>query len=265
LGDGLAANTCGLEASLKKIQDWQNQFDADIYNVSKDTGVPAYLMKNIFSRESQFWPGIYKTLNESGLGQLTDNGADTILLWNPSFYEQFCPLVLSGDTCKTSFTKLNSENQRMLRGALVVKVNADCEDCVQGIDLSKASFSINVFAQTLLANCEQTGRIIYNTTERMPGSLTTYADLWRFTLVNYNGGAGCLANAINQAWTAREPLDWQHVSGHLDEACQGTIPYVEDVTEMELAAPTATPWQLIPTAVPPPQSTPQPDPNNFQG
>jgi hypothetical protein len=265
LGDGMAANECGLDSSEQQIKQWQNQFDNDIFSVSRDTGVPAYLMKNIFERESQFWPGIYKTLNESGLGQMTDNGADTILLWNTSFYAQFCPFVLSKDTCAKSFNQLDSESQRMLRGALVVKVNADCADCVQGIDLTKANFSINVFAKTLLANCDQTGQIIYNVTEHMPGSLTTYGDLWRFTLVNYNGGAGCLSNAITMTWNAGEELTWDDVSGHFDEACQGSIKYVENVTEMQKAQPTPTPWQLLPTATPPPESTPQPDPNSFRG
>lgn len=267
LQDKNTANTCGLEVSMRKAQDWQNQFDSDIYKVSRDTGVPAYMMKNIFRRESQFWPGIYKTMNESGLGQMTDNGADTILLWNPSFYEQFCPLVLSTETCQTSFSKLNEDHQRMLRGALVVKVNADCKDCMHGIDLTKASFSIKVFADTLLANCEQTGRIIYNITQHMPGSLTSYQDLWRFTLVNYNAGAGCLANAISRAWGVQEPLDWEHISSHLDENCQGAIPYVEDVTELSSALPTPTPWYSVPTRTPPPSGkvTPQPDAKNFGG
>ncbi len=65
-----------------------------IINAANDTGVPAQLLKNLFARESQFWPGIFKAVSDSGLGQLTENGADTTLLWNPSFYSQYCPLVL---------------------------------------------------------------------------------------------------------------------------------------------------------------------------
>jgi hypothetical protein len=50
---------------------------------SANTGIPARLLKNVFSRESQIWPGIYRTYRETGLGQMTENGADTVLLWNP--------------------------------------------------------------------------------------------------------------------------------------------------------------------------------------
>jgi hypothetical protein len=290
LGGGNAANACGVDASRQTIQDWQNQFDTDIYNVAKDTGVPAFLLKNIFNRESQFWPGIYQKLNESGLGQMTDNGADTILLWNSSFYDQFCPLVLSKDTCQKRYNQdpgqvdadpsrdaLTDDEKSMLRGALVMKTNADCPTCQNGIDLSKASFSINVFAQSLLANCQQTGQIIYNTTQKMPGTIMTYQDLWRLTLVNYNAGSGCLATAISKTNSAKEPLDWEHVSANLEEACQGAIPYVQDVTELEAVNPTPTPWTFAPTATPPPpdtnqgttpepnQQTPEPNPDNFGG
>jgi len=88
------ANQCGLEAAREIINEWQNQFDSEIILVAAETGVPAQLMKNIFSRESQFWPGFSATYQEAGLGHLSDLGADTILLWNPSFFSQFCPLVL---------------------------------------------------------------------------------------------------------------------------------------------------------------------------
>jgi hypothetical protein len=74
------ASTCGVEAARPKLLEWQNRFDAEIMRVSEDTGVPARLLKNVFARESQIWPGIYKTYKEAGLGQLTSNGADTVLL-----------------------------------------------------------------------------------------------------------------------------------------------------------------------------------------
>ncbi|HEX7394967.1 MAG TPA: hypothetical protein VF313_08595, partial [Anaerolineaceae bacterium] len=74
------ANECGLNAALPLVIDWQNRFDSQIFQVSKDTGIPAQLLKNVFGRESQFWPGLYGSINEVGLGQLTDKGADTLLL-----------------------------------------------------------------------------------------------------------------------------------------------------------------------------------------
>jgi hypothetical protein len=235
---------------LPQVQEWQNRFDAEIVQVARDTGVPAQLMKNIFSRESQFWPGIYKTYREAGLGQMTDYGADTLLLWNPSFFQQFCPLVLSDENCDTRFDAMSSQNQRLLRGALVQKFNATCPSCSGGIDLSQANFSVGLFAESLLAHCRQTAQIIMNTTQRYPGEVSSYADLWRFTLVNYNAGAGCLMDAVNATWGMSEPLDWTHVSARLGPVCQPAIGYVDQISQMPGAQPTPAPWQVQPTPTP---------------
>ena len=87
------ANECGVEKAATAVTAWQNQFDEQIFQTSQDTGIPGQLIKNIFARESQLWPGIYQNFKEAGLGQLTEDGADAALLWNPDFYTQFCPLV----------------------------------------------------------------------------------------------------------------------------------------------------------------------------
>ena len=125
-----------------------------------------------------------------GLGQLTENGADTTLLWNPSFY---CPVLPTGAVCTgmlEGYLHLKADDQQLLREALVSSVNATCDNCALGIDLSRADFSIGVFAHTLLASCEQTGQVIYNTVGQSPGAVASYEDLWKFTLVDYNAGAG---------------------------------------------------------------------------
>jgi hypothetical protein len=242
-----ANNQCGVKGALASVMDWQNRFDNEIMKVAGQTGVPAQLMKNVFARESQLWPGIYTTYKEAGLGQLTENGADTILLWNPDFFSQFCPLVLNKDVCSLGFGNLNSDEQSTLRGALVRNVNASCPDCQGGIDLTQANFSVRVFAQGLEANCQQVGRILTNTTLVLPGQTTSYVDLWRFTLVNYNAGPGCLANAVQAAYGNSEPLDWEHVSSHLDPVCQSAIDYVNYISTSGGPSPTATPTQVIPT------------------
>ena len=261
--DGIA-NQCGLEAARPAINQWQNQFNSEIIKVAQETGVPAQLMKNIFSRESQFWPGFAANYNEAGLGHLSDLGADTVLLWNPSFFSQFCPLVLDTTVCQKGFGNLDLAQQEMLRGALVQKVNAACPECPMGIDLSQANFSISIFARSLLANCEQVGQIIFNATRQEAGIVSTYEDLWRFTLINYNAGSGCLANAIQEATNRRVPLTWENVIQYLETGvCRNSIDYVEDIAYMP-GAPTATPvpTQIGPTPTLPlvtstPTSTPQ--------
>ncbi|HEX8991280.1 MAG TPA: hypothetical protein VF784_06345 [Anaerolineales bacterium] len=228
---GGTANTCGQQVARSAADAWQNQFDTLIMRASSDTGVPAQLLKNLFARESQFWPGVFRAVSDVGLGQLTDNGADTTLLWNPSFYTQYCPLVLSAQTCSQGYLHLKPEEQLLLRQALVSSVNASCDNCALGIDLSRADFSIGVFAHTLLADCEQTGQVVYNTVQQSPGQVASYEDLWKFTLVDYNAGPGCLSLALNDAWTLDHKLTWDAVSSHFTDVCAPARNYVNDISQ----------------------------------
>jgi hypothetical protein len=83
------ADACGLEAARPVVETWQNQFDARIIQAAQDSGIPGQLMKNLFAQESQFWPGVFRVPYEFGLGQITDKGTDTILMWNAEFFNQF--------------------------------------------------------------------------------------------------------------------------------------------------------------------------------
>ena len=252
------ANQCGLDASRTLINQWQNQFNNEIIQEAAETGVPAQLLKNIFSRESQFWPGFSDECDEAGFGHLSDLGADTVLLWNPNFFTQFCPLVLDTTRCQMGFGNLDIAEQEMLRGALVQEVNAACPDCPQGIDLRQANFSINIFARSLLANCEQVGQIIYNQTQLLAGEVSSYVDLWRFTLVNYNAGPGCLSNAIEHTLASNYPLTWENLMLFLEPgSCQASIEYVEDIAFMPETT-TSEQTSLPPDIPPAPTATPMP-------
>ncbi|HEY2980876.1 MAG TPA: hypothetical protein VGJ22_06825 [Anaerolineales bacterium] len=228
---GGGVNTCGLEASRPVVVEWQNRFDSLIFNTSQASGVPARLLKNLFARESQFWPGIFRATGDVGLGQLTENGADTTMIWNPSFFNQFCPLVLPSEDCGKGYFHLDEDQQLLLRQGLISSVNATCSDCPLGLDLTQADFSVNVFAHTLLANCEQAGRVVRNLTGTAPGDTASYEDLWKFTLVNYNAGPGCLGDAIEGALGQGRALTWPDVSSFLPEACAAAIDYVNDISQ----------------------------------
>src|SRR5215216_1228271 len=228
-----SATNCGMEVARQAVREWQNQFDEIILNVARDTGVPAYLLKNLFANESQFWPGA-RPKSDIGLGQLTEHGADTTLLWNPPFFYQFCPLVMDSAECSKGYLHLSDEQQQYVRLALIDAVNANCENCPLRIDLDRANFSIGVFAHTMLANCEQAGQQVENVTGEMAGNAASYEDLWKFTLVNYNAGPGCLGNAleatVGQETPEAQELTWGNVSSHLEPACQGAINYVNDIS-----------------------------------
>jgi hypothetical protein len=228
---GGGVNQCGLEKARDAVNEWQNRFDTLILTTAQETGVPARLLKNLFARESQFWPGIFQAAADVGLGQLTEDGADTTLFWNPSFYEQFCPIVLPSKRCGKGYIHLKAEEKILLRQSLVASVNATCQDCPLGLDLTQADFSITVFAHTLIANCEQTGQVVHNYTAKTPGAVASFEDLWKFTLVNYNAGPTCLADAISGAQGNNLEITWENISPHLSKACQGAIDYVNDISK----------------------------------
>lgn len=225
------ADACGLSKARPLVDLWQNQFDNRIIDVAKDTSLPAQALKNVFAQESQFWPGVFRVPQEFGLGQITDMGADTVLLWNEDFYDSFCPLILSENVCSKGYLRLEDDEQALLRGALAVEANSDCLECPSGVDLVHTDLSVMLFAQGILANCDQVGQTIYNATNKIPGAVSSYEDLWRFTLANYNGGAGCLAFGVFSTWALREPMDWAHVSSHFTQPCQGVIAYVDSIAQ----------------------------------
>jgi hypothetical protein len=235
LPDG-GASTCGMEAAREAVTAWQNQFDGLILSVAQDTGVPAHLLKNLFAIESQFWPG-RSGRNDIGLGQLTEKGADTVLLWNPPFFYQFCPLVMDSAECSKGYLHLTEEQREYLRQMLIVEVDATCAECPLGINLDRANFGIGVFAHAMLANCEQAGQLVKNVTGEQAGNSASYEDLWKFTLVNYHAGPGCLGNALDATYgedlEEEQELTWENVSSHLEPACQTAINYVESISRTQ--------------------------------
>ena len=225
-------NQCGLEKSREQVIQWQNSFDELILSTAQETGVPARLLKNLFARESQFWPGSYQVAGDTGLGQLTENGADLTLFWNPSFYNQFCASATPGIECGKGYMHLTDEERQILRLALVASVNAKCENCPLGIDLARADFSVGVFANSMIASCKQAGQVITNYTSKSPGEVASYEDLWKFSLVNYNAGGGCLAEVITRSLgEGNTILTWENTSPFISGACAGAVDYVNDISK----------------------------------
>ena len=225
------ASSCGSEAARELVREWQNQFDEKIYSASLEVGVPSQLLKNIFGRESQFWPGISLGHSERGLGQMTRNGADTTLLWNTPFYEQYCAGILDDEVCKKGYPHLSDPDKIILQEAMVRSVDAYCDDCPLSIDLGTAENSVLIFANTLLANCSQAAKVI-ELNYLISGYPPVYEDLWKFTLVNYNAGPGCLGLAVNKTSTLGEPLTWENVSKNLTVACKNASDYVSDISSL---------------------------------
>ena len=81
----VVANECGLQKSKSHLLDRQNIYDETIYQTALHYHLPPRIIKGIFSRESQFTPEA--TTYEFRLGHITDNGADTLLMYDPKIFE----------------------------------------------------------------------------------------------------------------------------------------------------------------------------------
>lgn len=230
LPTGLASQ-CGVESARSLVTEWQNQFDGAIHRAAVKNGVPSHLLKNIFAQESQFWVGQSDDNQHFGVGQMTEGGLDPLFLAYPEFYQLVCTDVLSAETCQTKYPDLSNINKGMIRGYFLRNViDVSCPDCPKKFDEKKANDTIDIFAKLIVANCQQVGNVIVDITEQKPGTVSIYDDLWRYTLLNYNGGSGCVSGAIETTYNAGVPVNWSNVSDNLKGKCQNALDYVEKVS-----------------------------------
>ncbi len=233
-----AANPCGEIAARPAVIVWQNQFDRAILDASNRSGVPPFLLKNVLAQETQFWPTSRPTVygySEMGLGHVTEMGADTLLRWNPAYEAGICPAVFGPDTCKKPFVFMPVDQQAALRGMVMQQLNTDCSNCRGGLSLQVARRSINTIAEVLRANYTHAKWLTDNLGKSSPGQNM----LWRFALAGYNAGPGCLTNALARARALSSNATWKEVAAQFDPACHSTVDYIETVTHVQTADPTA--------------------------
>jgi hypothetical protein len=212
-------------------------------------------LKTLLEVESQFWPGNQRFyLLEFGLGQVNQLGLDPLLRFDNGAFQTACLAALS-TTCSVPYVRQPVELQDMLRGALINMFDATCPTCTRGLDLARAQLSISWIARVLRADCQQTKSILL-----ARGYTATYEDYWKFTLLSYHSGAGCLDDAVVAVRDSDEPMDWQHVARKLDCALDGQK-YVDgfwaDLNSFDLyrytpVEPAHVMYVPIPTATPAP-------------
>lgn len=122
--------------------------------------------------------------------------------------------------------------------------------------MTQANFSIPVFAEAIVGNCYQVNRLMYNVTHQDTANVVSYSDLWRYTLVNYTVGPGCLFDAVSRTYKAKNELTWINVAANLPIECRQAVDYVVKISQGEseesiafsTPLPTATRTPIKPTA-----------------
>lgn len=213
-----AASPCGEFAAAQAVLAWQNQYDAQIYEASRQNDVPARLLKGMIAQESQFWP-ISDDPYERGLGYVSQNGASLLLLWNTAYYLDVCLPIYGRNTCAAGYANLREDRQTVLRGAAFGKIGTPEE--------------MDMLAALLYASAAQTGQMMRNVYRADLSEVTTYADLWKMSAANYYAGSGCIGAAMRAALQdqAELPITWQTLSGYLAGQCQIASDYVRRVMQ----------------------------------
>jgi len=158
----LLANPCGMKSARWKVIAWQNQWDTEIYSASVIFNVPARLLKRMMGIESQFWPLYVGKAGEMGVMQVTENGADVLLRFDPILDPDY-----SSRKEETNFwTRLSVRNQFA------------CRFCNLGAALNHTRQLIPLYARLLAAyRCRAVS---------MNPSLSGL-DAWRQAVIDYNG------------------------------------------------------------------------------
>ena len=231
-GSGLnpdgSPNGCGLEVAQPMVNAWQNQYDQAIQASSLASGVSGKVLKAVIAVESQFWPGADWNRGEIGLGQMTEFGADLVLMWRGGVYQSVCRQVFGDSGCKVGYLFQDVQTQRLLRGQLLRNIDTTCPTCAYGLDIQKGEQAVAVLAESLNASCAQSARTIAVATGHSPASLMSYEDFWRFALANYHSGSGCMYAALRQSGN---PTNWSGIASGLPKGCLSGSAYIRRIEE----------------------------------
>ncbi|NOT04175.1 MAG: S8 family serine peptidase [Anaerolineales bacterium] len=228
------ANPCGMTAARPFVFIWQNRFDEIILNAAVTENIPAYMFKNLLIQESQMWPQASRHVPpEYGIGQLTENGTDTLLMWNTPFFKKMCKDVLDVENCKKDYLSISASERAFLRGSTLIQVRADCANCSNRIDLDSTEKSIPVFAAALKANFHQIDQIAKNLTGKAAVSQMEWQEVWKLSTANYHAGPGCTSSAMRATLKDKKPLRWKYISKNFQAGCESAVDYVEHIITTE--------------------------------
>ena len=210
------ASECGKDAGIRQIVNWQNKYDAQIYQAAQNYNVPPRVLKAIIAQELQFWP-VSNDPYEIGLGYITSDGADLLLTWDVAYYLDICMPKYGEDVCSSGYGILSDIHKTMLRRIVLDKIGTAEE--------------IDVLAALLLASASQAGQMVLNTTRQEPVYTTNYVDMWKISVGNYYAGAGCIGNAMEAVVGNENAITWDNIAEQLAPECVIADDYVSKVVK----------------------------------
>jgi len=209
-----SANPCGEKAAAEMVLEWQNRYNAQIFQAAVTHNIPARVLKGVLAQETQFWPTSDNPY-ELGLGKITENGADMLLMWHLDYYLSVCSPIYSPVGCSAGYASLTPPQQTILRHKIFDKVGTPAE--------------IDMLAAALYASAAQVNQIIRNTTQKDPSEVTDYEDMWKFTIANYHIGSGCVGVGMENMAESGLNFTWDELANNMVGDCKNAKKYVGSV------------------------------------
>lgn len=165
----LAADACGMAFARADVVRWQNQFNDAIFSAAVAYNVPAKLLKRMIRIESQYWPYYTAPAGEIGIMQVTDNGLDTLLRFDPTID----PFYIERDDLNKFWSRSVTRN------------GLYCNSCTLEESIAHIKNNMNTYARLLAAfHCRA---VTINPELLDQGDLA-----WRQAVLDYNGDADYL-------------------------------------------------------------------------
>ena len=201
--DGLysddSVNPCGEigeKATAEIVLEWQNRYNDQIFQAAVKYSIPARVLKGIVAQETQFWP-ISEDPYALGLGKITESDTNILLMWNLDYYLSICSPNYSLVGCSGGYANLTPIQKTIQRRAVLDKVSTPEE--------------IDMLAAVLYASAAQINQIIRNTSQKKPVEVTSFEDLWKFTIANYHIGSGCVGVGMENITKSDSSYTWDEV------------------------------------------------------
>lgn len=219
IGSNGYANACGAALARSKVIEIQNSFNQAVLDAWVNVSVPPVLLKQMMVYESQFWPSQVAPFHY-GLGHITPVGMVNALEWNPDLIRA-CGSF--GGTCGANPASANLVLENMLN---------TCPTCPNGIDMDRATQSVNLLALAVMGYCNQTAQLVFNATGWRSNWVVDYPTIWKLTLMNYNAGSVCVFDTVAATFNdTKGAMSWSDILAHVSsDQCSRGAYYANQIT-----------------------------------